>query len=141
MQHHLRLAMALDRLLERVDDQRRPLGVIHSVADHEARAVVEQDERERVGAMDVAVDEVQMPHVVRAHCLEAIVMRLALDLGRAIPRLLHHAAHRVHARLDPAAAQLVADLARSQTRMLLVLGEDLAVTLLVDLSRTRPAGR
>ena len=38
-----------------------PLRVVDPMADHEARVVVDQDERERRGAVDVTVDEVQVP--------------------------------------------------------------------------------
>ena len=111
------------------------------MADDVAREVVDDDQREGVGAVDVALHEVEVPQVIRARRLVALVVHLALHLRRAIPRLLHHPAHRVDARPDALAAELVPDLARPETRVAVPLVEDLLVALRLDLHRRGPRRR
>ena len=88
------------RLLERVEHHIRALGVVNAVTDHEARAVVDQDQRERRGLPDVPLHEVEVPQVIGPHCLVTTVVLLPHDLRRSIPGVLHHAAGRVHRDFD-----------------------------------------
>jgi hypothetical protein len=69
--------------------------LVDAVADHVARLVVEEDQREGRSTIDVTVDEVEVPHVVGPHCLEPLVMLPTLYLRRSVAGLLHHAAHGV----------------------------------------------
>ena len=73
--------MLLDRPLEGLDDHVGALGVIDPVSDHVSRAVVDEDEGEGRAAIDVAVNEVQMPQVVWSHSLEPLVVGLRSTFG------------------------------------------------------------
>jgi hypothetical protein len=140
--HHLGLAVPRDRLLERGDHEVSALGAfVDAVADDVAGVVVDDNQREGVGAVDVSLHEVEVPQVIRAHGFEALIVRLALDLRRAIPGLLHHAAGRIDADLDALAAELVADLAGTEPRVAVPLVEDLLVPLRFELLRRGPRRR
>ncbi len=121
VQHHLRPTVSRHRLLERFADHRCPLRVVDTVADDESAVVVDQDQREGRGPIDVLVHEIQMPQVIRPYRLEPLVMGLPFDLWRPIPCVLHHAPRGVHRDPHPLATQLVADLARSEPRVPLPL--------------------
>ena len=123
--HHLRLPVEAHRLLEDLDHHVGALGLIHPVAHHEARMIVDEDERERGRPVDVPMHEVQMPDVVRAHGLGTPVVWPPLDLGRPVAGVLHDAADGVHRDLHAPGAQLVADLARPEPGVLSPLSEDL----------------
>ena len=138
MHHALGPAVPLGRLLERAHDHVRALGVVDAVADDVAGAVVDEDQREGRDLPDVPLHEVQVPEVIRPHGLVAAIVLLPLDLRRPIPRVLHHAAGRVHRDLDPLAPKLVDDLARPQPGVRLVLAEDLGVALLLDVLGAGP---
>ena len=88
--------MSRDCLLERLADKLRALGVVDPVAGDEAAVVVDQNQRKGRGAVDMLVHEVEMPQVIRSYRFEPFVMGLSLDLRRAVARLFHHAARRVH---------------------------------------------
>ena len=76
---------------------------------------------------------VKMPEVIWTDSFEALLVALALDLGRAVASLLHHAARSLHRDLDPTATQLVSDLARPEAGVMVPLAEDLLVALALDL--------
>src|SRR5258706_13129318 len=103
--------------------------------------VIDQDEREGIGAMDVSLHEVEVPEVIRPHRLEALIVRLALHLRRAIPRLLHDMAYGVDARLDALAPELILDLAWPEPRGPVPLVEDLFVPLRFEILRRGTARR
>jgi hypothetical protein len=104
VEYHLGLAVAGDGLLEGVDHQVGALGVIDPVPDHKAAVVVQQDQRECGGPADPAVDEVEVPAVVGADGLEALVVVLATDLRRPVAGVLHHPTSRGDRDLDSLAA-------------------------------------
>jgi len=128
-------------LLEGVDHHVCPLRIVDPVADHEARVVVDQDEGERRAAVDMTMHEVEVPQVVGAHRFVALVVRLALDLGWPIARVLHHAPGRIHAHFDTDPAELIDDLTRPEAGMPVPLGEDFPVSLRLDVRRRGTACR
>ena len=100
MHHHLGFTVKQDSLLEGLQDHVRTLGIIDPVSHDETRAVVNEDQCERVGPVDIALDKIEMPEVIGAHGLVAAVVGAALDLGRTIARALHHSPDGVHADFD-----------------------------------------
>jgi hypothetical protein len=129
---HLRFAVARDRGLKGRDHHVSPLGVIDPVADHEARMIVEQDQGEDLGPIDVTLDKVKVPQMVGADRFKAPSMFDALNLRRPVARRLHHPPNRVDRDFDALAAKLVFDLARAEAGVALVLLEDLGVPQLLN---------
>ena len=138
MHHRLGLAVPGDCLLEDLDHHVGALGVVDPVADHVARVIVDEDQAEGRRAMDVPLNVIGMPDMIRTNSLVALVVLLALDLRRPVARILHHVSHRVHRHLDALASQLVSDLARPEPGMIVPLPEDLAITLRLDVLRIGP---
>src|SRR5262249_11722830 len=133
--------MARDRLLKGLDHHVRALGpLVDAVTDDVPRVVVDYDEREDRGAVDVPMDEVAVPQVTWPDRLVPLIVRLALHLRRSIAVVFHHAARGVDRDLDLATAELVDDLARAEARVLVPLVEDLAIALRLDVLR-RGSGR
>jgi len=137
----LRPAVAHHRLLERLDDHVCALCVRDAMAHDVARTVVYQNKAKRRYLPDISLNKIQVPEVVRAHRFIAALVPLSLDLRGPIARILHHAPRRVRAHPNVAAAELIDDLARPETRVRLPLIEDLRVPLLLDVLGRRPARR
>ena len=133
--------MSPDSLGEGVDDHVSPLGIINSVPNDESAVIVDEDEGEGARAVDVALDEVEVPHVVRADGLVAALMALFLDLRRSISRLLHDASNGIDADLDALSAELVSNLAGAEARVSLPDVEDLLVPLGFDVRGVWPRRR
>ncbi|OQB16759.1 MAG: hypothetical protein BWY17_01485 [Deltaproteobacteria bacterium ADurb.Bin207] len=73
--------------------------------------------------MNMSLQKIHVPQLVRANGLVALVMNLfALDLGQHVAVIFHHHAHGAHGYLGAGASKLVADLAGSQSGMLVPLG-------------------
>jgi hypothetical protein len=69
------------------------------------------------------------------------VMRVALDLRRAVAGVLHHAPDGVHGDLDPLPTQLIADLARPEAGVLASEVEDLPIARGLDIGGIGSGGR
>ena len=129
-------AMPLERLAHHLGPLR---ALVDTMSDDVARVVVDQNQRERHAAIDVAVNEVQVPQMIRSDCFVPLVMRLSFYLRRPVPGVLHHAPRGVYRHLDPVATKLVDDLAWTKTRVLAPLRQDLTIALRLDVRWRRTA--
>ena len=95
--------------------------------------VVEEGEHEDLLAMDVAVEKIQVPHLVWPNRFVTAGMVAALGLRREVAGVLHDAADGLDRHTVAIAAELVANLRRSEAALLVPFGADAAVAVGFDI--------
>lgn len=110
MHEHFGLPVTGDGLFEGLDDELGALRLVDAVPHHKTAVVIEKNQRERGRAADPTLHKIEVPHVIGAHGLKALLMPIPPHSRRSITGILHHFARCADRDFDPTASQLVSDL-------------------------------